>query len=67
MNKKLLLSPQNLTQEQVVDIRLAASTMRMLQRRKFMADMALKYCKGSSRLTETTFGWSRFSVEMGLG
>ena len=67
MNEPVSLSPQHLTQEQVIDIRLAASTMRMIQRRKFMADMALKYCQGRARLTETTFGWSRFSVETGLG
>lgn len=64
---ELLLSPRDLTQEQIVDIRLAASKMSLSQRREFMAEMSLKYCDGSSRLTETTFGWSRHAVETGLG
>lgn len=67
MNEQVVFSTQNLTHEQVIDIQLAASKMNMLQRRMLMAEMALKYCKGSARLTETTFGWSRFAVEMGLG
>ena len=67
MNEKLLPSLQDLSEEQVIDIRLAASKMSMIQRRKLMAEMALKYCKGNARLTETTFGWSRFAVETGLG
>ncbi len=35
----------------------------MIQRREFMAEMSLKYCEGSARLTETTFGWSRFAIK----
>lgn len=67
MNEEILLSPQDLASEQIVDLQLAASKMNMLQRRRLMAEMALKYCHGSARLTETTFGWSRFAVETGLG
>ena len=36
------------------------------QRRNFQAQMALKYCSGNARLTETVFGWGRNNVELGL-
>ena len=60
-------SPKDLMPEQIADIRLAASRMSGAQRRSFMADMSLKYCGSSPRLTETVFGWSRDTVEIGLG
>jgi Rhodopirellula transposase DDE domain len=63
----LSFSPKDLAQEQIADIRLAASRMSGFQRRGFMAEMSLKYCDGSPRLTETVFGWSRDAVETGLG
>jgi hypothetical protein len=63
----LSFSPKDLTQEQIADIRLAASRMSGFQRRGFMAEMSLKYCDGSPRLTESVFGWSRDTVETGLG
>ena len=28
--------------------------------------MALKYCRGSARLAEDVFGWSRQAVQLGL-
>ena len=62
-----LLSLDNLTQEHISDIRLAASNMTGATRRSFMADMTLKYCKGSARLAETVFGWSKYTVATGLG
>ena len=40
--------------------------MRGAQRRNFQAQMALKYCSGNARLTETVFGWGRNNVELGL-
>ena len=67
MSEHVIFSPRDLTAEQTIDIRLAASKMSLVQRREFMADMSKKYCDGSARLTETTFGWSRFAVETGLG
>ena len=67
MSEQILFSPRDLIAEQTVDIRLAASKMSIVPRREFMAEMSIKYCDGSPRLTETTFGWSRFSVETGLG
>ena len=35
-------------------------------RRAFQAEMALKYCGGSARLSETVFGWKRQTVALGL-
>lgn len=67
MSEQYLFSPRDLTAEQTIDIRLAASKMSLVPRREFMAEMSLKYCEGSARLTETTFGWSRFAIETGLG
>ena len=52
--------------EQIEDLRLASSKMHSVARRFFQAEMALKYCQGSARLTETVFGWSRTAVEVGL-
>ena len=57
----------DLTAEQVSDIRLAASQMTGSNRRSFMAEIALKYCKGSARQSERVFGWDRNAVACGLG
>ena len=62
-----LLSSHNVTQDHIADIRLAASKMTGATRRRFMADMTLKYCQGSARMAETVFGWSRDTVTTGLG
>ncbi|MGB5831715.1 MAG: hypothetical protein WBG92_06955 [Thiohalocapsa sp.] len=48
------------------DIKLAASGMSLVKRRAFQAEMALKYCAGSARRAEDTFGWSRAAVQLGL-
>ncbi|MDZ4877461.1 MAG: hypothetical protein CLLPBCKN_006896 [Chroococcidiopsis cubana SAG 39.79] len=56
----------SLERSQIEDLRLAASKMRGAQRRNFQAQMALKYCSGNARLTETVFGWGRNNVELGL-
>lgn len=63
----LLYSPDILVQEHIADIRLAAAKMSGSQRRDFMAEMSLKYCKGNARLTEGVFGWSRQTVATGIG
>ena len=55
------------TSSQIEDIRLAASKMTGVKRRSFQAEMAEKYCNGSARLAEKVFGWSRESVQTGLG
>ena len=55
------------TSDQIEDLRLAVSMMTHEQRRAFVAEIALKYCDGSSRKTESIFGWGRDMVAMGLG
>lgn len=48
------------------DLKLAASKMLGAGRRAFLAEMTLKYCRGSARLAEVVFGWSRESIRLGL-
>ena len=57
----------SLNPDYIEDIRLAVSKMHGSERRSFMAEMTVKYCKGSIRRAETVFGWSRKAVETGLG
>ena len=57
---------QSLEPSQIEDIRLATSKMQGANRRAFQAEMALKYCRGSARLSETVFGWQRETVALGL-
>jgi len=59
-------SRPSLTPSQIQDLRLAASKMTGAPRRAFQAEMTLKYCRGSARLAETIWGWSREAVEVGL-
>lgn len=56
-----------LSRTQIEDLHRASSKMTGARRRAFQAEIALKYCNGSPRLTETVFGWSRSTVETGLG
>jgi hypothetical protein len=55
------------TEEQIAEFRFAASKMHGAERRAFVAEIALKYGKGSARQTEQVFGWGREMVETGLG
>ena len=48
-------------------VSIATSKTSGTKRRRFIAEMSLKYCKGQPRLTETVFGWSREAVKTGLG
>jgi len=48
------------------DLKLAASKMQGAGRRAFVAEMTLKYCRGSARLAEVVFGWGRDTVKIGL-
>ena len=59
-------SIEPLTPSQIADLRLAASKLTGFKRRAFQATMALKYCQGSPRLSETVFGWGRNNVAVGL-
>jgi hypothetical protein len=63
---KKQLAHQKLKPDQKADLRLAASNMTGTRKRAFQAEMALKYCGGSARLSETVFGWNRKSVKLGL-
>ena len=56
-----------LTASHIADLRLACSQMRGVARRRFQAEMTLKYCDGSARKGETVFGWKRSSIATGLG
>lgn len=60
------MSSEPLTASQIADLRLASSKLSGAKRRAFQAEMALKYCQGSARLTETVFGWGRANVALGL-
>ena len=55
-----------LTQSQIEDMRIAASKMYGVFRRSFQAQMCLKYCGGSARKAERTWGWGRDNVQLGL-
>ena len=50
----------------VETIRSAAKLLTGYRRRRFQAEVALKYCDGSPRHTETLFGWGRVAVDTGL-
>jgi hypothetical protein len=56
-----------LTASQIDDLRLAARQMKGVSRRRFQAEMTLKYCGGSARKGEAVFGWKRSSIATGLG
>lgn len=55
-----------LDEDQIEDLRLAASQLKGAKRRAFIAEMTLKYCEGRARLSETVFGWGRETIEVGL-
>jgi transposase len=55
-----------LTDDVVQTIQSAAKLLTGYRRRRFQAEMAAKYCNGSAREAETTFGWGRAAVHTGL-
>ena len=57
---------QQISAQQIADLRLAAAQMSGVKRRAFQAEMAEKYCAGNPRQAERLFGWSRETVEVGL-
>jgi len=65
-NLEQFTAEYSLNPSQIEDLQLAASQLRGAARRSFQAEMALKYCGGIARLTETVFGWGRKTVELGL-
>lgn len=56
-----------LTDDLISSLKTAARLLTGHRRRRFQAEMALKYCNGSPRETEKTFGWGREAVRTGLG
>ena len=55
-----------LTPDALTDIKSAAELLTGYKRRRYQAEMAIKYCNGSPRLAETIFGWGREAVNTGL-
>jgi hypothetical protein len=56
-----------LTEVTAETIRSAAQLLTGHRRRRFQAEVTLRYCGGSARKAETTFGWGRDAVRTGLG
>ena len=56
----------DLTEELRETIKSAARKMTGFIRRQFMAEMTSKYCRGTPRQAERTFGWGRVAVQTGL-
>ena len=61
------MNTSSLTLNHIEDIRLASLKMHGTERRRFLADITLKYCDGNTRRAETIFGWRRETIETGLG
>lgn len=59
-------SAQQISGQQIADLRLAAAQMRGAKRRAFQAEMVEQYCAGNPRQAERLFGWNRKTVEIGL-
>lgn len=56
-----------LTESVLATVKSAARKLTGFRRRQFLAEMAVKYCGGSPRRAEDLFGWSRDTVNTGLG
>lgn len=54
------------TEDVLQTIQTAAKLLTGYKRRQYQAEMAVKYCGGSPRRAETTFGWGREAVNTGL-
>ena len=57
---------QQISPQQIADLRFAAGQMSGAKRRAFQAEMTEQYCVGNARQAERLFGWSRETVEVGL-
>jgi hypothetical protein len=55
-----------LTEDVLQTIKSAAQLLTSYKRRQFQAETAVRYCNGSARLAEATFGWGRAAVDTGL-
>lgn len=56
-----------LTGDLIASLKTAAALLTGHRRRRFQAEMTLKYCDGSARRAERVFGWGRDAVHTGLG
>jgi len=56
-----------LPDDMVKTIQLASKLLTGYKRRQFQAEMTHKYCNGSARQAEKTFGWGRAAIITGLG
>jgi hypothetical protein len=56
-----------LDDEMIATIKSAAAKLTGPKRRQFMAEVTLRYCDGSPRKAERTFGWGRQAITTGLG
>jgi hypothetical protein len=56
-----------LTDQTIATIKAAARQLTGVERRAFQAQVSLDYLEGSTRRAERVFGWSRKTVETGLG
>jgi len=56
----------NLDSQHITTIKDAAKKLTGYKRRAFQAQIALDYLRGSPRIAERTFGWSRGTVILGL-
>ncbi len=52
----IAVTEAGLTESQIADLRLASRQMTGASRRRFQAEMTLKYCGGSARKGESIFG-----------
>lgn len=50
----------------IASLKTAAALLTGHRRRRFQAEMALRYCDGSARHAERVFGWGRDAVDTGL-
>jgi hypothetical protein len=55
-----------LTDDVIASIQSAARLLTGHRRRRFQAETTVKFCNGSARKAETTFGWGRATVATGL-
>lgn len=55
-----------LADDSIASLKAAARLLTGHRRRRFQAEMALKYCDGSARSAEKVFGWGREAVHTGL-
>jgi hypothetical protein len=55
-----------LSNDLIASLKTAAALLTGHRRRRFQAEMTLKYCNGSARRAERVFGWGREAVQTGL-